>query len=86
MGWLQLLAQGGKTGVFAVEAGGGRGEVYLEQGRPVHAVFGEKVGQEALLEVLALKEGRFRFLLAVRPPLSSLEGPSRPTSCKRSAS
>lgn len=73
--WLQLLAQGGKTGVFTVEAGGGRGEVYLEQGRPVHAVFGEKVGQEALLEVLALKEGRFRFLLAVRPPLSSLEGP-----------
>ncbi|MFN4073773.1 MAG: DUF4388 domain-containing protein [Thermus sp.] len=73
--WLQLLAQGGKTGVFVVEAGEGKGEVFLEQGRPVHAVFGEKVGQEALLEVLGLKEGRFRFLFGVRPPLSSLEGP-----------
>ncbi|GAB5602164.1 DUF4388 domain-containing protein [Thermus sp. FJN-A] len=72
---LQLLAQGGRTGVFAVEVGRERGEVYLERGRPVHAAFLGKVGKEALLEVLALKEGRFRFLLSVRPPLSSLEGP-----------
>lgn len=72
---LQLLAQGGRTGVFEVEAGGERGEVYLERGRPVHAVFRGRVGREALLEVLGLKEGRFRFLLSVRPPLGSLEGP-----------
>ncbi|AEV16004.1 hypothetical protein TCCBUS3UF1_9590 [Thermus sp. CCB_US3_UF1] len=72
---LQLLAQGGRTGLFAVEVAEGVGEVYLERGRPVHAVFRDKVGREALLEVLALKAGRFRFLLGQRPPRGSLEGP-----------
>lgn len=73
--WLQLLAQGGRTGVFGVETPGGKGEVYLERGRPVHAVFGERTGQEALLEILMQKEGRFRFVLWVRPPMTSVEGP-----------
>lgn len=72
---LQLLAQGGRTGVFQVEAGGRQGEVYLERGRPVHAAFGSQVGRVALLEVLALRQGRFRFLPEVRPPVGSLEGP-----------
>jgi len=68
---LQLLAQGGKTGAFLVEGGG----VYLEGGRPVHAFWGQKVGKEALLEILALKEGGFRFLLGERAPLTSLQAP-----------
>ncbi|WP_243095307.1 DUF4388 domain-containing protein [Thermus thalpophilus] len=72
---LQLLAQGGKTGVFLVEGPGGAGEVYLERGRPVHAAFAGKAGREALLEVLALKEGRFRFHLGAKAPLTTLAGP-----------
>ncbi|GGM91530.1 hypothetical protein GCM10007092_00580 [Thermus composti] len=71
---LQLLAQGRRTGLFAVE-GREAGEVYLEGGRPVHARFGGKVGKEALLEILALKEGVFRFHLGAKAPLTSLEGP-----------
>ncbi|WP_117236757.1 DUF4388 domain-containing protein [Thermus sediminis] len=67
---LQLLAQGRRTGVFLVEGG----EVFLEGGRPVHASYRGKVGKEALLEVLALKEGRFRFVLGERAPLTSLQG------------
>lgn len=72
---LQLLAQGGRSGLFAVETPGEKGEVYLGRGRPVHATFRGKVGREALLEILALKEGRFRFLHSARAPLGSLEGP-----------
>ncbi|GAA5335769.1 MULTISPECIES: DUF4388 domain-containing protein [Thermus] len=72
---LQLLAQGGRTGLFQVETPGGVGEVYLERGRPVHAAFLGRVGREALLEVLALKEGRFRFHLGGRAPLTTLSGP-----------
>jgi len=68
---LQLLAQGGKTGVFRVEGG----EVYLEGGRPVHAAYRGKVGRAALMEILSLREGRFRFLLGERASLTSLEGP-----------
>ena len=68
---LQLLAQGGKTGAFRVEGG----EVYLERGRPVHAAYGGVEGAEALLAVLALKEGRFRFFPGEAAPRRTLEGP-----------
>lgn len=68
---LILLAQGGRTGVFQVE----EGEVYLEEGRPVHAWYRDLVGREALLRVLALKQGSFRFLLGPRAPFASLEAP-----------
>ena len=68
---LQLLAQGGKTGAFRVEGG----EVYLERGRPVHAAYGGVEGAEALLAVLALKEGRFRFFPGEAAPRRTLERP-----------
>ncbi len=68
---LQLLAQGGRTGAFLVEGGG----VYLEGGRPVHAFLGKKVGKEALMGILALKEGGFRFVLGERAPTTSLQAP-----------
>lgn len=75
---LQLLAQGGKTGVFQVLPQPSRpveGEAYLEKGRPVHAHLGEKEGPEAFLEILLRKEGAFRFLLGVRSPRTTLEAP-----------
>jgi len=68
---LQLLAHGGKTGAFRVEGG----EVYLEGGRPVHASYQGKVGKEALLAILSLREGRFAFLRGESPPQTSLQGP-----------
>lgn len=51
------------------------GEVYLERGRPVHAAYGGVEGAEALLAVLALKEGRFRFFPGEAAPRRTLEGP-----------
>jgi hypothetical protein len=75
---LQLLAQGGKTGVFQLlfrPSGPVEGEVYLEKGRPVHAHLGEKEGPEAFLEILLRKEGAFRFLLSVRASRTTLEAP-----------
>jgi len=69
---LQLLAQGRKTGAFLVQAGPLEGGVYLERGRPVHALLGSRQGEKALLEVLALKEGRFRFLPGERAQRTTL--------------
>ncbi|MCX7740680.1 MAG: DUF4388 domain-containing protein [Meiothermus sp.] len=68
---LQLLAQARQTGVFRVPGG----EVYLERGQPVHAQYRGQVGREGLFQILALKEGKFRYLPGERPPCSSLEGP-----------
>lgn len=69
---LQLLAQGRKTGSFLVQMGSIEGGVYLEKGRPVHAFLGSREGEKALQEILALKEGRFRFLLGERAQKTSL--------------
>lgn len=68
---LQLLAQGSKTGVFRVR----QGEVYLERGRPIHASYINKEGPEALVSILALKQGEFSFWLGERAPLQTLDRP-----------
>ncbi len=67
---LQLLSQARQTGVFQVP----EGEVYLERGQPVHAEYKNQVGREGLFQILALKEGSFRFLVGERAKQSSLEG------------
>jgi hypothetical protein len=67
---LQLLSQARQTGVFQVLGG----EVYLEQGQPVHAQYKNQVGRDGLLQILALKEGKFRFLAGERAKQSSLQG------------
>ncbi|GIW33260.1 DUF4388 domain-containing protein [Meiothermus sp.] len=67
---LQLLSQAGQTGVFKVPGG----EVYLERGQPVHAQYKGKTGKDGLLEILALSEGKFRYLKGERARQSSLLG------------
>ncbi|WP_287408186.1 DUF4388 domain-containing protein [Oceanithermus sp.] len=59
---LQLLARGGKKGVFQTLAPSGKGAVYLHGSRVTHAHWGGVVGEEAMMRVLLLKEGRFRFI------------------------
>lgn len=68
---LQLLSQARQTGAFKVPGG----EVYLERGQPVHAQYKGKTGRDGLFQILALKDGKFRFLVGERAKQSSLEGP-----------
>jgi hypothetical protein len=68
---LQLLSQARQTGAFMVSGG----EVYLERGQPVHAHYKGKVGSDGLFQILALKEGEFRYLSAEKAKQTSLEGP-----------
>ncbi|GIW31338.1 MAG: hypothetical protein KatS3mg071_1512 [Meiothermus sp.] len=67
---LQLLSQARQTGAFKVPGG----EVYLEHGQPVHAQYRGQVGKDGLFQILALKEGKFRFLAGERAKQSSLQG------------
>ncbi len=67
---LQLLSQARQTGVFKVPGG----EVYLERGQPIHAQYRGKSGPDGLFQILALKEGKFRYLAGERARQSSLEG------------
>jgi len=65
---LQLLSQSQQSGGFYVP----RGEIYLEQGRPVHASYRGISGVEGLYRILGLREGPFRFSLGDRPPQQTL--------------
>lgn len=67
---LQLLSHAGQTGAFKVPGG----EVYLERGLPVHAQYKGKTGKDGLMEILALSEGKFRYLKGERAKQSSLQG------------
>lgn len=68
---MQLLSQSSGSGVFRVPGG----EVFLEKGLPVHAQYKGRSGRDGLFQILALKEGKFRYLEGERASRSSLEGP-----------
>lgn len=67
---LQLLSQARQSGAFGVPGG----QIFLERGQPVHAEYKNVQGREALFEMLALKDGQFRFLKGERATRTTLEG------------
>jgi len=58
---LRVLASIRRSGQLTVHTDDDRGELYLEQGRIVHAVLGGKSGREALRQILASRNGDFRI-------------------------
>lgn len=68
---LQLLSYAGQSGAFKVPGG----EVYLQEGRPVHAHYKGKEGKDGLFQILALKEGKFRYIKGEQATQHSLQGP-----------
>jgi response regulator RpfG family c-di-GMP phosphodiesterase len=58
---LRVLASIKRSGQLVVRTDGDKGELYLEQGRIVHAVLGPAKGRDALRGVLALRSGDFRM-------------------------
>ncbi|WP_457629187.1 DUF4388 domain-containing protein [Oceanithermus sp.] len=72
---LQLIARGGKKGVFQTVARSGKGQVHLHGPRVLHAEWNGRVGDEAMMEILLLKEGRFRFIDGAEAETVTLEQP-----------
>jgi len=72
---LQLLARGGKKGVFQIIAPGGKGSAFLSGPRVTHAKWGTLSGEKALLEILLLKEGRFRFIAGAEAETTTIGEP-----------
>ncbi len=59
---LSLLKVAGKTGKLKVTSRDDRyGEIYLMEGKPVHAVFGKVIGEDALQKMIKLRDGYFNF-------------------------
>jgi Domain of unknown function (DUF4388) len=58
---IQLISVSGKTGVFHLTDGRQRGEIYLNEGKIVHAQIEDATGEEAVYALSIWRQGEFRF-------------------------
>ena len=58
---IQLISVSGKTGVFHLTNGALTGEIYLNDGKIVHAQLDEASGEEAVYALAMWSQGDFRF-------------------------
>jgi hypothetical protein len=56
-----------KTGSLKIEADKRKGQLLFNEGELVDAVFNDKDAEEAFYEVLALKNGHFKFVQGLSP-------------------
>lgn len=65
---IQLVGFGRKTGVLQVDGDGGCAALYFEEGKVVHAAFGETRGESAVYRLFRVAAGEFRFHSETLPP------------------
>jgi hypothetical protein len=58
---IQLISVSGKTGVFHLTDGPLKGEIYLHDGKIVHAQLEDAVGEEAVYTLAIWSQGDFKF-------------------------
>ena len=58
---IQLVGVSGKTGVFHLTDAAHRGEIWLHEGRIVHAETEDLSGEEAVYALAIWRAGEFRF-------------------------
>lgn len=64
---IQLVSVSGKTGVFLLEKENERGEIYLQNGQIVHAIYNTLEGEEAIYGLSIWSDGDFHFQPGVEP-------------------
>ena len=70
---IQLVSVSGKTGIFHLTEGPQKGEIYLKEGRIVHAELADIEGEEAVYELAIWRKGEFRFDADVEPPRETIQ-------------
>ena len=58
---IQLISVSGKTGVFHLVDGALKGQIYLHEGRIVHAQLDDVSGEEAVYALAIWNQGEFKF-------------------------
>lgn len=71
----QLIELHRKSGILTFDEGERRGRIYFANGRAIHAEFREFLGEVAALELLTLREGRFRFFARDVSVMPTIERP-----------
>jgi hypothetical protein len=70
---IQLVSVSGKTGVFHLADGPRHGQIWLLDGRIVHAEVDELAGEEAVYALAIWKSGEFRFEANAAAPRQSIQ-------------
>jgi hypothetical protein len=69
---IQLVSVSGKSGVFRLIDGEHRGDIWLQEGRIVHAEHEDLSGEEAVYALAIWRTGEFRFEAGVDSPRQSI--------------
>jgi hypothetical protein len=70
---IQLVSVSGKTGVFHLSDASHRGDIWLHEGRIVHAETEDLSGEEAVYALAIWRSGEFRFEAAVAAPRQTIQ-------------
>jgi len=70
---IQLVSVSGKTGVFHLTDRSHHGEIWLFEGRIVHAEADDLVGEEAVYALAIWRSGEFRFEPGSAPPRQTIQ-------------
>jgi hypothetical protein len=70
---IQLVSVSGKTGVFHLVDRTHHGEIWLFEGRIVHAEADDLAGEEAVYALAIWRSGEFRFEPGVTPPRQTIQ-------------
>jgi DNA-binding response OmpR family regulator len=62
---IQMLCLGRRTASLRITAGGVSGSVVVDEGKLVHATWGDKIGEPAIYEILTVNDGHFQ--MAAKP-------------------
>jgi len=69
---IQLISVSGKTGVFQLVDGIHRGQIYLHDGKIVHAELEDASGEEAVYALAIWRTGEFRFEAGIDSPRQTI--------------
>ena len=70
---IQLVSVSGKTGVFHLTDAAHRGDIWLNEGRIVHAETEDLSGEEAVYALAIWRAGEFRFEAAAASPRQTIQ-------------
>jgi hypothetical protein len=70
---IQLVSVSGKTGVFRLIDGELKGDIWLHEGRIVHAELEDLSGEEAVYALAIWRTGEFRFEAGIPSPRQSIQ-------------
>ena len=70
---IQLVSVSGKTGVFRLIDGAHQGDIWLHEGRIVHAEHDDLSGEEAVYALAIWRTGEFRFEAGIPTPRQTIQ-------------